>query len=59
MEITDNGVGITEEQMSSPKSLGLMGMNERVSFFGGKLAISKSEEGGTTVRVYIPIIKAK
>jgi len=57
MEITDNGVGITEEQMSSPKSLGLMGMNERVSFFGGKLAISKSEEGGTTVKVYIPIIK--
>jgi len=59
MEITDNGVGITEEQMRSPKSLGLMGMNERVSFFGGKLAISKSEKGGTTVMVYIPIVKAK
>jgi len=59
MEITDNGIGITEEQMRSPKSLGLMGMNERISFFGGKLAISKSEKGGTTVMVYIPIVKAK
>jgi len=57
MEIADNGVGITEEQMNSPKSLGLIGMNERVSFFGGKIAISRGVKGGTTVRVYIPILK--
>jgi PAS domain S-box-containing protein len=58
MEITDNGVGISEEQINSSKSLGLIGMNERASVFGGKLKISREASGGTTVRVYIPIGKA-
>ena len=59
MEIRDNGVGITEEQISSSKSLGLIGMNERVSVFGGKLNILKIAEGGTAVRVLIPIKKTR
>ncbi|MEE9448682.1 MAG: PAS domain S-box protein [Ignavibacteriaceae bacterium] len=58
MEITDNGVGISEEQISSSKSLGLIGMNERVSVFRGKLTISRAVEGGTSVSVRIPIIKS-
>jgi len=58
VEISDNGVGISEEQISSSKSLGLIGMSERVSVFRGKLTISRAAEGGTAVRVYIPIEKA-
>jgi PAS domain S-box-containing protein len=58
VEISDNGVGISEEQISSSKSLGLIGMNERVSVFRGKLKISNEANGGTTVRVYIPIGKS-
>ena len=58
VEISDNGVGISEEQISSSKSLGIIGMKERVSVFRGKIKISKEASGGTTVRVYIPIGKA-
>jgi signal transduction histidine kinase len=57
VEITDNGVGISEKQISSSKSLGIIGMNERVSVFRGKLTISRAAEGGTAVRVYIPVGK--
>ena len=55
MEVTDNGVGINEEQISSSRSLGLIGMNERVSVLKGKLTISRAAEGGTTVKVDIPL----
>ncbi|RKZ00464.1 MAG: hypothetical protein DRQ13_00350, partial [Ignavibacteriae bacterium] len=55
MEVTDNGVGISEEQISSSRSLGLIGMNERVSVLKGKLTISRAAEGGTTVKVDIPL----
>jgi signal transduction histidine kinase len=58
VEISDNGVGISEEQINSSKSLGLIGMNERVSVFRGKLTISREANGGTVVRVYIPIVRA-
>lgn len=59
MEITDNGVGISEEQISSSRSLGLIGMNERVSVLKGKLTISRAAEGGTTVGVYIPLKRTR
>jgi PAS domain S-box-containing protein len=37
MKITDDGIGITSEQVSSPKSLGLLGIKERVRSQGGKV----------------------
>ena len=58
VEISDNGVGISKEQINSSKSLGLIGMNERVSVFRGKLTISRKANGGTVVRVYIPNVRA-
>jgi len=57
LEISDNGVGISEEQINNAKSLGLIGMNERVSVFKGKLTISGATDVGTTIGVYIPIRK--
>jgi signal transduction histidine kinase len=59
MEVTDNGVGISEEQIISSRSLGLIGMNERVSVLKGKLTISRAAEGGTTVGVYIPLKRTR
>ena len=38
--VEDNGRGITEREISDPKSLGLLGMRERAIVFGGKLEIS-------------------
>ena len=54
MEITDNGKGITHEQISSSASLGLIGMRERVTAFGGKLKIKGMRGGGTKLTVTIP-----
>ena len=53
LEIKDNGVGITENQVFNSKSLGLLGMKERAHLLGGELTISGSESG-TTVTVTIP-----
>ena len=53
----DNGVGIDEEQISSPKSLGLFGMRERVNILNGEVKIIGEHGKGTIVRVLIPVSK--
>jgi len=55
LEVTDNGRGITEEELHSSKSLGLSGMMERFHPFGGRLDITGVKGRGTTVRVCIPL----
>lgn len=55
MEIRDNGSGITEEQINSPKSFGLIGLRERVTPWGGKVLISGAPGRGTTVKVILPV----
>lgn len=55
VEITDNGKGITASRINDPKSLGLLGMQERALLFGGKVFIKKTMNSGTTVQVEIPI----
>lgn len=59
MEVRDNGKGITEEQMSSPKSFGLIGIRERIHFFGGEIKMSGVQDKGTAVTVSIPLNKLK
>lgn len=53
--VTDNGRGITEEQLSDSKSLGLIGMRERVRSHGGEVEIGPLPDGGTRVRVTMPL----
>lgn len=49
LEISDNGKGISGEQLNNPFSMGLLGMRERANIIGADFAI-KSEKGkGTTV----------
>lgn len=55
LEITDNGKGITLNQINNPKSLGILGMKERALLFGGMLTVKSSMESGTTVLVEIPV----
>jgi signal transduction histidine kinase len=52
--VRDNGQGITESQISDPKSLGLIGMRERVRFRGGKIIFQGIPAQGTTVTVCFP-----
>ena len=54
LAVTDNGKGITEQEIADPKSFGLMGIKERVYSLGGIVTISGSKDKGTTVRVSVP-----
>jgi len=57
LKVRDNGIGITQEQISAPKSFGLIGMQERAHFWGGNVKISGIRNKGTTVTVSIPLDK--
>jgi PAS domain S-box-containing protein len=58
LEVRDNGKGISDEQISNPKSLGLLGMRERIIRLGGHFAVLGEERKGTTVVVQIPTGKS-
>jgi len=55
LKVEDNGRGITEEQISDPRSLGLLGMKERASFHDGEVKIQGIQGKGTTLIVSIPL----
>ena len=54
LRVEDNGKGITEHEITDPKSLGLLGMRERAVLFGGEVHISGVSGEGTRVVVRIP-----
>ncbi len=54
LEIKDNGRGITEEQISNPKSFGLIGIRERLYPWGGEVKIKGLSNRGTTLTVILP-----
>src|SRR6266540_2997228 len=55
LTVEDNGKGIAEPAIDDPKSLGLLGMRERVLPFGGAIEIAGVRDKGTQVRVCIPL----
>jgi PAS domain S-box-containing protein len=55
LEITDDGKGITQEQIKAPTSMGLLGIRERVEFLKGSFSISGHHGKGTTVKVAFPL----
>lgn len=55
LTIRDNGKGITEEEIASPQSIGLIGMRERVLILGGRTKIFGSPDKGTALFVRVPI----
>ncbi|TAK08714.1 MAG: PAS domain S-box protein [Candidatus Manganitrophaceae bacterium] len=55
LEVRDNGKGITQNQITNSKSLGLLGIRERALLWGGTVHISGLPGKGTTVTVQIPL----
>ena len=55
LEVRDNGRGLTDSELSSPQSLGLVGMRERALLLGGEITFLGSQGTGTTVRAKIPL----
>ena len=55
LEVRDNGRGISREEISNEKSMGLLGMRERAALLGGMFRIGRLLRGhGTRVSVSIP-----
>jgi signal transduction histidine kinase len=52
--VEDNGRGMTENQEASLKSLGFLGMRERISRLGGALQILSGPGKGTRLDILIP-----
>jgi signal transduction histidine kinase len=57
--VQDDGVGFdvgaARNRASQGHSMGLLGMEERVTLIGGQLAIASSPGSGTTVTAHFPI----
>ncbi len=54
LEVEDDGRGIAETDLDRPRSLGLRGMRERVSYLGGSVEIIRAPRGGTRVLIRVP-----
>jgi signal transduction histidine kinase len=57
LKVSDNGRGITEEQVFHPQSLGILGIRERVNLLSGTVSIIGSPNKGTAITVHIPYDK--
>jgi PAS domain S-box-containing protein len=53
-EISDNGIGITEKDLSKSNSFGLVGMRERVYPWKGDVQITGDRIKGTNIKISIP-----
>jgi signal transduction histidine kinase len=59
MEVRDDGRGVTEQQISDMKSLGLTGMRERAFAMGGTLTVAGAQGKGTTVTLTVPLSEGR
>jgi len=53
--ISDNGIGISESELNSKKSFGLIGMKERAASMGGVCEISGIENVGSIIELTLPL----
>gem|GEM_PF-1473939 len=54
LRVEDNGRGLTEAEIASPESLGLLGMKERAALQGGEIVFQGRPGEGTLVEMRIP-----
>ena len=55
LKINDNGTGINSDQLTDPKSFGIIGMKERALILGGEVMIDGTPDKGTEVIVEMPL----
>jgi two-component system, NarL family, sensor histidine kinase UhpB len=55
LEVTDNGKGMNQRVSRQGRSLGLLGMKERVTSLGGSQHIVTSQGCGTRIASWIPL----
>jgi two-component system sensor histidine kinase UhpB len=55
LEVTDNGCGISDQDIKKPKSFGIRGMRERCQQLRGYLLITAKSEKWTKISISIPV----
>ncbi len=55
--VNDDGKGIDEKKIDDPKSLGLLGIKERVRGLGGNLEIKGESGKGTKIKIILPLME--
>ena len=55
MEISDNGLGISSQEMQKPDAFGIRGLHERAKAVGGWLDISSRQGFGTSLTLSVPL----
>jgi PAS domain S-box-containing protein len=55
LRVADNGRGITDEELGSSTSLGILGMRERIRACNGTVDFHSKSGTGTTVTITVPI----
>lgn len=53
--VQDDGRGITEQEITDPHSLGLLGLSERAQACGGLVSVVGVPGRGTTVALFLPL----
>ena len=56
LEVEDNGRGIEEDEIYNPKSLGLIGIRERIHQLAGTVSITGRRGKGTLLSIRIPYV---
>lgn len=55
LTVSDNGKGITKEQIAKPESFGILGIRERIDSLKGEITIQGTPDKGTMIKVVIPL----
>ena len=55
LQVSDNGIGISNQDEKKSGSFGLLGIRERVNLLGGRVNIAGRKGKGTVLRVRIPL----
>ena len=54
LTIRDDGVGVSAQDLRRNHSLGILGMQERLAAYGGRLDVRAAAQGGTVVEAIVP-----
>jgi signal transduction histidine kinase len=54
VQVSDNGIGMSEKTWTAPESLGLMEIRERMRAVHGKIRFEEKPNCGASFRIFIP-----
>jgi signal transduction histidine kinase len=55
LEVEDRGIGLEPESQAKSRGLGMIAMRERAQLLSGRIEFLRPEEGGTLVRLLVPL----